>query len=136
MCPPSAAKIAGLTVVTNEHARDSFPVAQNIIGDGLSRDIARKIDLAYFGSRGSNLVQPKGLGNLTGFAAAAAGTAWANLDPFAEAIANADGLGLTIDSFVANLADALALATLKETTTGSNKPLLGSDPTAATRRLL
>jgi HK97 family phage major capsid protein len=130
------AKIAGLTVVTNELARDSSPAAQNIIGDGLSRDIARKIDLAYFGSRGTNLVQPKGLGDLTGFTAVTAGTTWTNLDPFAEAIANADGLGLTVDSFVANPADALALAKLKETTTGSNKPLLGSDPTAATRRLL
>lgn len=69
------AKIAGLTVITNELARDSSPAAQNIIGDGLARDIARKIDLAYFGSRGANLVQPKGLGDLVGFTAVTAGTA-------------------------------------------------------------
>lgn len=36
--------------------------------------------------------------------------AWANLDPFTEAIADAEGLGLTVDSFVANPADALLLA--------------------------
>ncbi len=46
-----------------------------------------------------------------------AGAAWANLVPFGEALANAEGLGLGVDSFVANQADALIRATLKESPT-------------------
>jgi len=128
-------KIAGLTIITNELAADSSPAAIGIVGDGLSRDIAKKIDAAFFGSKGASLIQPAGLEDLLGVTAVDAGAAWANLDPFAEAIANAEGLGLTVDTFVANPADALLLAQLKETT-GSNKPLLGSDPTSPTRRTL
>lgn len=82
-----------------------------------------------------SLVQPEGLEDLTGVTDVDAGLAWANLDPFAEAISNAEGLGLTIDSFVANPADVLLLAKLKEAT-ASNKPQLGSDPTNPTRRVL
>lgn len=129
------AKIAGLTVITNELAADTSPAAAGIVGSGLSRDIARKIDVAFFGSKGASTVQPDGLGDLAGVTSVAAGTAWANLDPFAEAIANGEGLSAPITAFVANPADALILATLKETST-SNKPLLSPDPTQPTRRLL
>lgn len=128
-------KIAGLTVITNELAADTSPAAAGIVGSGLSRDIARKIDIAFFGSKGASAVQPDGLEDLTGVTDIAAGTAWANLDPFAEAIANGEGLGAPVTAFVANPADALILATLKEST-GSNKPLLSPDPTSPTRRLL
>ncbi|WP_454115472.1 phage major capsid protein [Microbacterium lacticum] len=129
------AKIAGLTIVTNELAADTTPAAANIIGDGLSRDIAKKIDLAYFGRRGASVVQPNGLEDLVSPTLTVLETAWANLDPFAEAISNAEILGLELTSFVANPADALILAKLKEAT-GSNKPLLGSDPTNPTKRTL
>ncbi|WP_104177648.1 phage major capsid protein [Cryobacterium sp. Y50] len=129
------AKIAGLTIITNELAADTSPQAAAIVGDGLARDIARKIDVAFFGSKGASVVQPAGLGDLAGVTDVTGSTAWANLDPFAEAISNVEGLGLAVDTFIANPADALLLATLKEST-GSNKPLLGSDPTNATRRLL
>lgn len=87
------------------------------------------------GSNGASTVQPDGLEDLTGVTDIDAGTAWANLDPFAEAIANGEGLGAPVPAFVANSADALILATLKEST-GSNKPLLSPDPTSPTRRLL
>lgn len=80
-------------------------------------------------------MQPEGLEDLTGVTDVDAGAAWANLDPFAEAMSNAEGLGLDINTFVANPADALILAQLKEAT-GSNKPLLGSDPTNSTERTL
>lgn len=128
-------KIAGLTIITNELAADSSPAAAGIVGDGLSRDIARKIDIAFFGSNGASTVQPEGLEDLTGVTDVEAGSAWTDLDAFAEAISNAEGLGLTIDHFVANPADALILAQLKEST-GSNKPLLGSDPANPTKRTL
>lgn len=129
------AKVAGLTIITNELAADSSPAAVGIVGDGLARDIAKKIDAAFFGSKGASTIQPAGLEDLLGVTDVDAGAAWANLDPFAEAIANAEGLGLNVDSFIANPADALLLAQLKEAS-GSNKPLLGSDPTTPTRRTL
>jgi HK97 family phage major capsid protein len=119
-------KIAGLTIITNELAADTSPAAAGIVGDGLARDIALKIDAAFFGSKGASLIQPAGLEDLAGVSLVDAGVAWANLDPFAEAIANAEGLGLMVDSFIANPADALLLAQLKESY-GSNKQLLGSD---------
>ena len=129
------AKIAGLTVITNELAADTSPAAAGIVGDGLVRDIARKIDVAFFGTKGISTVQPDGLEDLVGVTAVthAGVTDWTDLDLFAEAIANAEAYGLNVDTFVANPADALLLAQLKEAT-GSNKPLLGSDPTAPTRR--
>lgn len=131
----SPAKLAGLTVLSNESVADSNPAAASIVGDGLTRDIAKKIDIAFFGAKDADPVRPQGLEDLTGFNAINPGTAWADLDPFAEAIADAEGLGLQVNSFVANPADALILAQLKESGT-SNRPLLGADPTSATRRLL
>lgn len=129
------AKIAGLTIITNELAADTSPAAAGIVGDGLSRDIARKIDAAFFGTNGGGAVQPEGLEDLAGVANVDAGSAWANLDPFAEALSNAEGLGLMVDSFVANPADALILATLKESAS-SQRPLLTPDPTQPSKRLL
>ena len=41
-------KLAGLTVVSNELASDSSPAALSVVGDGLVRDLRRKIDDAYF----------------------------------------------------------------------------------------
>ena len=56
-----------------------------------------------------------------------------NLDPFAQAISLAENVGATITSFCLNPADLLTLAVLKDQT-GSNRPLLGTDPTAPTKR--
>ena len=41
-------KLAGLTVVSNELASDSSPAALQVVGDGLVRDLRRRIDAAYF----------------------------------------------------------------------------------------
>ncbi len=128
-------KIAGLTVITNEMAADSSPAAADLIGQGVARDIAHKIDAAYFGTAGASTVQPKGLGDLAGTTAVDAGAAWANLDPFEQAKVNAEVLGAPLTAFVANPADALLLAQLKEAT-GSNKHLLQPDPTLPTRRTI
>lgn len=129
------AKIAGLTIITNELAADTSPAAAGIVGDGLSRDIARKIDSAFFGSKGASPVQPAGLEDLVGVSAVDAGAEWADLDPFAAALANAEGFGLAVDSFVANPADALILATLKESAS-SKRALLTPDPTQPSKRLI
>ena len=37
-------KLAGLVVVSNELASDSSPAALGVVGDGLVRDLRRKID--------------------------------------------------------------------------------------------
>lgn len=128
-------KIAGLTIISRELAEDSSPAAANLVGQGLGRDIARKIDLAYFGASGASLVQPHGLRELPSVNTVSAGSAWANVDPFSEAIYAAEGVGATLNSFVANPVDALKMAKVKKAT-GSNEPLLGNDPTQPTRRVI
>ncbi len=57
-------KVAGLTVVSREPANNSSPAAANVVGDGLARDIPRRVDAAWFGA----LVAPapSGLGALSG----------------------------------------------------------------------
>lgn len=60
-------------------------------------------------------------------------TAWADLDPFAEAISISQANNGIISAFVASPGDALALMTLKSQT-DSNVPLLGTDATSATTR--
>lgn len=129
------AKIAGLSIITNELAADTSPAAAEIVGDGLARDIAKKIDLAYFGTKGSSLIQPAGLEDLAGYSLTVQETAWEDLDPFEEAISNAAELGLEIGTFAAHPDDALALAILKEST-GSKRGLLTADATASTRKIL
>lgn len=128
------AKIAGLTIITNELAADTSPAAANIVGEGLSRDIARKIDLAYFGGKGASLIQPAGLEDLA-FTLTVQPTAWDNFDPFEEAVSNAGELGLGVDTFVAHPDDVLALAILKESTS-SKRGLLTPDPTSPTRKMI
>lgn len=126
-------KLAGLTIISRELADDSSPAASEIVGQGLSRDLARKLDAAFFGTKGSSTVQPPGLEDLEGVTEVDGGAAWTDTDPFVEAIYKAAGVGATLSAFVANPDDALVLATLKESTT-SKRPLLGSDPSQPAQR--
>lgn len=126
-------KLAGLTVISSELAADSSPEAAQEVGAGLSRDLVRKVDQAYFGALASPA--PSGLGALSGITAVSAGAAYANLDPFAEAIAKAEEVGATVGAFVTTPAVALTLAKLK-VQTGSNQQLLGTDPTSPTSRTI
>lgn len=137
-------KLAGLTIISRELAEDSSPAAAETVGAGLARDIAAKLDAAFFGTNVTdagppivrNTAQPAGLEDLAGFNPVDAGAAaWANADPFAEAVYAAEGVGASVGAFVANPVDALALAKVKKAT-GSNEPLLGNDPTQPTRRTL
>lgn len=118
------AKLAGLTIITAELAADSSPEAATAVGAGLARDMARTLDAAFFGAIAAPA--PSGLGALTGVTEIDGGTAITNTDPFVEAIASAEGAEAKITSFVANPADALALAKVKKAT-GSNEPLLTLD---------
>ncbi len=125
------AKVAGLTIVSRELADDSDPAAANVVGAGLARDIARKVDDAFFGA--AVAPAPSGLGALSGVQAYVNASAYANLDFAAEAISKAESAGATVTAFVTNPATALALAKIKESS-GSNRPVLGQDATSATSR--
>lgn len=126
-------KTAGLITITREAADDTTPAAADLLGQRLAQAVSKNIDAAFFGSKGTSTVQPAGLEDLTGFTAIDAGTAWENLDPFVDAQSAVEGLGLTIDSYVAHPDDAKALAKLR-VQSGSNLPLLGADPTQPTKR--
>jgi HK97 family phage major capsid protein len=123
------AKVAGLTVVSRELAEDSSPAAAQVVGDGIARDIARKVDQAWFGNLAAPA--PPGLLSLTGIQTVTG--SFANLDTFAEAISLAEQVGAQITAFVADPQTVLALSKIK-TGTSSNEPLLGQDATAAGQR--
>ncbi len=125
------AKVAGLTIVSRELADDSDPAAAEVVGQGLARDIARKVDQAFFGAAAAPA--PSGLGALSGVQSYVNASAYGNLDFAAEAISKAETVGATVTAFVTNPATALALAKVK-TATGSNEPVLGKDATSATSR--
>lgn len=127
------AKVAGLSIITRELAEDSTPAAAEQVGRGLARDIARQVDLAFFGEPGAPA--PDGLESLEDIQEVDAGEAWANIDPFVEAVALLEAEGAATSVFVANPKDALALAKLKEASS-SNRPLLQPDPTQPTRRMI
>ncbi|MBA2558802.1 MAG: phage major capsid protein [Propionibacteriales bacterium] len=128
VAPP---KVAGLTIISRELADDSSPAAAQVVGDGLARDIARRIDQAAFA--GLAAPAPAGLSTLSGVQTYVNAGAFGNLDFAAEAISKAETVGATITAFVAGPATALALAKVKQST-GSNQPVLGMDATSATSR--
>lgn len=128
-------KLAGLTVVSNELASDSSPAALGIVGEGLVRDLRRKLDAAYFASV-TPTNGPSGVGVLSGIGTVDAGATFADLDWAAEAASLVETAHSTLTAFVAAPATALTLATIKEQD-GSNKALLGGgDPTAPTSRTI
>lgn len=128
------AKVAGLTIISRELASDSTPPVLGLVQKGLARDIARRVDQAYFAGLASPA--PAGLSTLAGVSTAGDGlAAITNLDLFAEAANNAEAQGATVDSFVVHPNDALTLMQMKDES-GSNRPLLGTDPSAPTRRTI
>lgn len=130
--PVTPAKVGATSILSNELVADSDPAAAALVGESVSRDIARKVDAAAFGNLATPA--PKGLESLT-TGTVDAGTAFASLDPFLEAQSQAELQGAQLSAFVANPADALTLAKLK-TATDSNMTLLQADPTMPTRRLI
>lgn len=127
-------KVAGLSTISVELAEDSSPAAAQVVGDGIVRSIADRVDAAYFGPP-LPAPAPSGLRALTGATEVEAPADWLDADPFYEAVAAGEQSGAAVSTFVAHPTDALALSVLKAGA-GSNVPLLGSDPTAATRRVL
>lgn len=92
---PKAVK--GLTQISNEAAADSNPAVADEIGRGLARNIAKKIDAAFFGNTVAN--GPSGLLSLAGVNVVDTGTVLLDsLDPFhdAKAAALADGAEVSV----------------------------------------
>ncbi|GAB3603296.1 hypothetical protein GCM10027586_06280 [Kineococcus gypseus] len=124
-------KVAGLTIISRELADDSSPAAAAVVGEGLARDIARRVDQAWFAALPAPA--PSGLAALSGIQTVTATGGFTNLDAFAEAVSKAEQVGAQVTSFVTHPSTALALAKIK-TADGSPVPLLGQDPTAAGQR--
>ena len=117
--------------MTNEFLDDSNPEISNVAAEGLGRDIARKLDVAFFQARPQGATaedQPRGLGDVQGVHTVTAGAKLTNLDPFVEAIYAASVEGAKLSAFVAAPDDALSLSKLKEKS-DSNRALLAPDPT-------
>jgi len=125
-------KVAGLTKASREILDDSSPSAREILGRGLARSIAAKVDNSFFASLAAPA--PGGLESLdTEAITLVESNGFANLDPFAEAIAEMEQAGGTVTSFVTDPDTALAIAQLKDES-GSLRPLLGVDATNGTAR--
>ncbi|OBB76809.1 phage major capsid protein [Mycobacterium sp. 852014-52144_SCH5372336] len=128
---PKALK--SLTKVSRELAEDSSPEATALVGQSVARDIARKVDQAWFAA--STAKGPAGLRSLIGTAGAVVGGNYANSDPFAEAISAIEQTGSTPTAFVGSAGTVLSLSKLKKAT-DSNEPLLSPNlATGATQRI-
>lgn len=112
-------KVAGLTAVSNEMVASSTNGAAQMALESLYRQIASKLDGAYFGKLAAPA--PQGLGYLT--TANELTTDLANLDVFEQARLVAAAKAESLTSFVCSPDDMLTLSTLKESTT-SNRALV------------
>jgi HK97 family phage major capsid protein len=127
-------KLAALTILSNELANDSTPDAANVVGESIARDLARKLDSAFFGDSVAN--GPNGIESLVAYQFVDTdATPLTSVDAFSEAISLAENEGATVTAFVANAKTVLALSKLKKLSNNtSNEPLLTPDPTLPTRR--
>lgn len=130
VCTPS--KLAALVVCSNELLADSNPSAANVIGESIVRDLAVKLDAAFFGSVTAN--GPSGLESLTGAQDVNGGSGFADLDAFAEALSKLEQVDSSLDrSFVAHPSTLLGLSQIK-LGDDFNAPLLGPDASSPTKR--
>jgi hypothetical protein len=130
-----------LSTVSNELVADSATNAQAaaVIGDGLVRQFARKIDLAFYGGTTTSVptvaVSVYGLEHLaaagTGAVVLSPGT-FDSFDVFADAISQIESVGSVCTSFAASLATVNYLSKVKRfeptATVVSNEPLLSQTP--------
>lgn len=114
-------KVAGLTQVSNESIEDTDPAVAQMIGQALARDIAKKVDSAFFGGTVTN--GPSGLLSLAGVEVVDTGAGWTTLDYVHDAKAQAMANGAALTHIVMAPDVALALSKAK-TGTGSNQSLL------------
>jgi HK97 family phage major capsid protein len=125
-------KLAALVVVSNELVADSNPAALTVVGDSVVRDLAVKLDHAYFGHSVTD--GPDGIASLGSVQTVNAGSTFTDLDWAAEALAKLEQVDSSLTrSFVAHPSTLLQLSELK-IGTDWNLPLLGPDATSPTRR--
>lgn len=127
------AKFAGLSIISREFGSDTSPAAAETLGRSLARSIANSVDNAYLNSLGG--VNPPGLADLVGISAVSAPAAFANLDPFEEALNAVETAGGNVTAWITGPSRSLEIAQLKEAS-GSNRGLLTPDATAEGRRLI
>ena len=124
----SAMKLGALTKVNNELANDSSPAATSVVGDGLTRSIARQLDVAFFGTGGG--LAPPGLLSLSGIATVTVpGSTWTNFDWATEAQSQLERVGSTVTAFCASFETVRQLSEVKSFTgaaMNSNQPLLNA----------
>lgn len=120
---PKAVK--GLTQISTEAAEDSNPPAvADQVGRGLARNIAKKIDAAFFGNTVTN-GPPSGLLSLAGVNVVDTGTVTlTSLDPFHEAKAAALADGAELSVFILAPPDVALTLSKAKTATGANTGLL------------
>lgn len=106
----SPAKVAGITTISREMARDATPSSIDMVGNGLAREIARKVDEAFFGDLGGHA--PRGLESLAIDPIVA--TELTNLDPFLEARYQVEAAHANVTSWITNPKTALKIAQLKD----------------------
>lgn len=123
-------KIASLVPITNELASDSNPAATELVGQSIARDLARKLDAAFFGNTTPN--GPSGLQSVVGVQSIPGGSI-TNIDPFVDAEFAVGNAGGTITAWACNANTAKTLSKIKQSA-DSNVPLLQPDATSATKR--
>ncbi|MGH4015172.1 MAG: phage major capsid protein [Pseudonocardiaceae bacterium] len=130
-------KLAALTYVSNEVVDDSNPDALDLLRESLARSMALKLDLGFFEGSG---VAPeiRGLKNTASIQTVSMGTNGAvltNLDPIADALGLLREADATGSAIVMPPRTWKALTKLKETSSGSNKPLLAESAGSPTENV-
>jgi HK97 family phage major capsid protein len=105
-------KLAALSVISSELANDSTPAAAQVIGDGIVRDLQRKLDAALFTATTTN--GPGSLPGVSGVSTVSAGASYANVDAFSDALYTSANNNGTITSWVTAPATAMTLSKLKQ----------------------
>ncbi|BDB43847.1 MULTISPECIES: phage major capsid protein [Mycobacterium] len=131
-------KVAGLTVVSNELLADSSEDAAKLVGSRLVNSLRRKVDAAYFSASTPN--GPSGVPSLVGNGVTNGFTGTANafgsnLDVFGDLASQVEIAGGKLTAWAVNPFYGALLGKIKEAT-GSNKPLLGPDPSQQYRRVV
>jgi HK97 family phage major capsid protein len=129
-------KLAALSVLSSELANDSTPAAAETIGQGIVRDLVRRVNQAMATASTPN--GPNGLPSISGITSVVdPGTSYSTLDSFSDATYAAAQHNSTVDAWLTSPTVAANLAKLKQFgTAGSNLPLLGSDPTQPGKRTI
>jgi HK97 family phage major capsid protein len=124
-------KVGALVKVSNELIADSADNAQaaGVVGDGLVRQFARTIDLAFFGN--TTTLGPNGLESIA-YQTVDVGGVFTSFDPFADAISLVESVGSVVTSFAASFETVNFLSKLKRfqptADVVSNEPLLSQTP--------